>query len=68
MVYFLPEPMAVSFAHFNVLIFDLGNTALNISVFNVEHNHLKVAVTHNHEAVEGKAFTLALYNYFAKKL
>uniref|UniRef100_A0A914PJR7 Hypoxia up-regulated protein 1 n=1 Tax=Panagrolaimus davidi TaxID=227884 RepID=A0A914PJR7_9BILA len=76
-VHLLEEPIAASIAYFidrpipsnfNILIFDLGGGTLDLCIFKVENNKLKIIAVDGDCDLGGRNFDDLLFHYFAKIL
>uniref|UniRef100_A0AC35GSZ5 Heat shock protein 70 n=1 Tax=Panagrolaimus sp. PS1159 TaxID=55785 RepID=A0AC35GSZ5_9BILA len=76
-VHLLEEPIAASIAYFvdrpippnfNMLLFDLGGGTLDLCVFKVEKNKLKVIANYGDSNLGGRDFDFMLYEHFKKIL
>uniref|UniRef100_A0A914QCX7 Hypoxia up-regulated protein 1 n=1 Tax=Panagrolaimus davidi TaxID=227884 RepID=A0A914QCX7_9BILA len=76
-VHLLAEPIAASIAYFvdrpipsnfNVLLFDLGGGTLDLCIFKVENNKLKVIANDGDSNLGGRDFDNLLFQHFEKIL
>uniref|UniRef100_A0A914Q2F8 Hypoxia up-regulated protein 1 n=1 Tax=Panagrolaimus davidi TaxID=227884 RepID=A0A914Q2F8_9BILA len=76
-VHLLEEPIAASIAYFvdrpippnfNMLLFDLGGGTLDLCIFKVEKNKLKVIANDGDSNLGGRDFDMVLFQHFEKIL
>uniref|UniRef100_A0A914YUA2 Hypoxia up-regulated protein 1 n=1 Tax=Panagrolaimus superbus TaxID=310955 RepID=A0A914YUA2_9BILA len=73
----LPEPIAAAFAYFNnrsipnnstVLLFDLGGVTLDVCIFKVENDMIKILTNIGDSKLGGRNFDTVLINFFKNML
>uniref|UniRef100_A0AC34FNT2 Heat shock protein 70 n=1 Tax=Panagrolaimus sp. ES5 TaxID=591445 RepID=A0AC34FNT2_9BILA len=73
----LPEPIAAAFAYFidrsipnssTILLFDLGGGTLDVCIFKVENNIIKILSNTGDSKLGGRNFDTVLINYFKNLL
>uniref|UniRef100_A0A914PWM2 Hypoxia up-regulated protein 1 n=1 Tax=Panagrolaimus davidi TaxID=227884 RepID=A0A914PWM2_9BILA len=76
-VHLLEEPIAASIAYFidrpipsnfNMLLFDLGGGTLDLCIFKVKNNKLKIATVEGDSNLGGRDFDMVLFQHFKKIL